>query len=282
LLASLLAVADFKRGVLLLSNSQPIGLFDSGVGGISVMKEIRRLLPNEEMLYFADSLHCPYGDKPTEIICQRAQAISSFLLSRGAKMIVVASNTTSIAALNDVRQTAGVPVVGIEPAVKPATSVTRNGRVGVLATGVTLAGERFNSLVERFGNGVEVHTQPCPGLVEMVERGHLDHPETEELLAGYLNRLLDIGVDTVVLGCTHYPFLRPLIEKLTGEGVSIIDTGQAVAKQVSHVLESHDLLNPHGVPGHEHFYTSGNPREIQPVIRGLWKDPDLMVEKVLV
>jgi glutamate racemase len=156
------------------------------------------------------------------------------------------------------------------------------GRVGVLATGVTLAGERFNSLVERFGNGVEVHTQPCPGLVEMVERGHLDHPETEELLAGYLNRLLDIGVDTVVLGCTHYPFLRPLIEKLTGEGVSIIDTGQAVAKQVSHVLESHDLLNPHGVPGHEHFYTSGNPREIQPVIRGLWKDPDLMVEKVLV
>ncbi len=246
------------------------------------MKDIRRLLPAEEILYFADSLHCPYGNKPTEIIRQRAQAISSFLLSQGAKMIVVASNTTSIAALNEVRQTAGVPVVGIEPAVKPASSATRNGRVGVLATGVTLAGERFVSLVERFGDGVEVHTQPCPGLVEMVEKGLLDHPETEALLAGYLNRLLDVGVDTVVLGCTHYPFLRPLVEKLTGDGVITIDTGLAVAKQVSRVLENHDLLTPHRVPGHEHFYTSGNPRDIQPVIRKLWNDPNLTVEQVLV
>ena len=246
------------------------------------MKEIRQLLPAEELLYFADSLYCPYGSKPIELIRQRAQVISSFLLSQGVKMIVVASNTTSIAALNEVRQITGVPVVGIEPAVKPATSATRNGRVGVLATGVTLAGERFNSLVERFGNGVEVYTQPCPGLVEMVERGRLDHPETEELLAGYLNHLLYAGVDTVVLGCTHYPFLRPLVEKLAGDGITIIDTGQAVAQQVGRVLENHVLSTPRSGPGKELFYTSGNTLEIQPVIRQLWKDPSLTVESVIV
>lgn len=245
------------------------------------MREVRRLLPAEELLYFADSAHCPYGTKPPEVIRKRAQEISDFLLSQGVKIIVVASNTTSVAALNELRQTVGVPVVGIEPAVKPATSVTRNGRVGVLATGVTLAGERFNSLVERFGNGVEVYTQPCPGLVEMVESGRLDQPETEALLASYLNRLLSAEVDTVVLGCTHYPFLRPLVEKLAGEGVKVIDTDQAVAKQVCRILESHDLFTPGTGPGSECFYTSGNSPEIQQVIRQLWKDPNLTVGSVL-
>jgi len=245
------------------------------------MTEVRRLLPAEDLLYFADSLYCPYGSKSPELIRQRAQVISDFLLSRGVKMIVVASNTTSVAALNELRLKNEVPVVGIEPAVKPATCSTRNGRVGVLATGVTLAGQRFNSLVERFGNGVEVYTQPCPGLVEMVEAGRLQHPDTEELLASYLNRLLSQGVDTVVLGCTHYPFLRPLVEKLAGDGVIVIDTGQAVAKQVFRVLESHDLLTPRNNPGREHFFTSAhNPLETQQVIRHLWKDPNLTLEPV--
>ncbi|MGE5544162.1 MAG: glutamate racemase [Bacillota bacterium] len=266
-----------------MSSSQPIGFFDSGVGGISVMKEVRRLLPVEDLLYFADSLYCPYGNKSPELIRQRARLISSFLLSLGAKMIVVASNTTSVAALNEVRQSIGVPVVGTEPAVKPATCATRNGRIGVLATGVTLAGERFNSLVERFGEGVEVYTQPCPGLVETVEAGRLEHPDTEELLRGYLDRLLSQGVDTIVLGCTHYPFLRPLIEKLVGDGVTVIDTGQAVAKQVYRVLESHDLLNPHQASGREHFYTSThNPVSTQQVIRQLWKDPHLTVKSIYI
>lgn len=243
------------------------------------MKEVRRLLPAEDLLYFADSLYCPYGSKSPELIRQRARVVSNFLLSQGVKMIVVASNTTSVAALNEIRDTTGVPVVGIEPAVKPAACATRNGRVGVLATGVTLEGERFNSLVERFGNGVEVYTQPCPGLVEMVEAGRLDHPDTEELLGGYLNRLLFHGVDTVVLGCTHYPFLRPLVEKLAGNRVAVIDTGQAVAKQVLRVLKNHNLLTPHDHPGQDHFYTSShNPLDTQQVIRQLWKDPQLTVE----
>jgi len=265
---------------MIMSNSQPIGLFDSGVGGLSIMREVRSLLPAEDLIYFADSAYCPYGTKPPELIRQRAQSISDFLLAQGVKMIVIASNTTSVAALETVRQSVPVPVVGIEPAVKQASSITRNGRIGVLATGVTLAGERFNSLLQRFANGVEVYTQPCPGLVEMVEAGKLDAPETEKLLSGYLKGLLAAEVDTVVLGCTHYPFLRPLVEKLVGDNVRVIDTGEAVARQVLRVLEAQGLSTPGPAPGHEHFYTSGDPALIEPVIRQLWQDPSLTMGSV--
>lgn len=272
---SLLIAKEVDR----MTSLKPIGLFDSGVGGISIMKEVRRLLPDEDLLYYADSAHCPYGTKPPEIIRARAFAIGDFLLSRGAKIIVVASNTTSVTSLDAVRQRYSIPVVGVEPAVKPAVAVTKNGRIGVLATGVTLAGERFNSLVERFGNGVEVYTQPCPGLVEMVESGRCRHPETEDLLAGYLEPLLDRGADTIVLGCTHYPFLRPLVEKLAGGGVSIIDTGEAVARQVLRVLEQCGLAADRPAGGREQFFTSGDPETVAPVIRLLWGSPDLAVER---
>lgn len=259
---------------------KPIGLFDSGVGGLSIMKEVRRLLPAEDLLYYADSAYCPYGVKPPQVIRARAFAICDFLLSRGAKIIVIASNTTSVAALDAVRERTGIPVVGVEPAVKPAVSATRNGRVGVLATGVTLAGERFNSLVERFGEGVEVYTQPCPGLVELVESGRWERPEAEAMLGRYLDPLLARGVDTIVLGCTHYPFLRQLVEKLAGPDVSVIDTGKAVARQVVRVLEGNGLLAAGNGPGGEQFFTSGKPEEVEPVIRLLWGNPDLVVEQV--
>jgi len=244
------------------------------------MKEVRRLLPAEDLLYYADSANCPYGVKPKEMIRARAFAICDFLLSRGVKLIVVASNTTSIAALDALRERTGAPVVGVEPAVKPAVSVTRTGRVGVLATGVTLDGERFNSLVDRFCEGVEVYTQPCPGLVELVEAGRWERPEAGELLGRYLAPLLARGVDTVVLGCTHYPFLRPLVEMLAGAGVRVIDTGEAVARQVVRVLECSDLLAPGTGRGGEQFFTSGEPKEVGQVIRLLWENPGLAVEQV--
>lgn len=262
-----------------MPSPKPVGLFDSGVGGLSIMREVRRLLPAENLLYYADSVYCPYGVKPPEVIRNRAFAICDFLVARGAKLIVIASNTTSISALDAVRERFDVPVVGVEPAVKPAVSATRNGRVGVLATGVTLKGERFNSLVERFGDGVEVYTQPCPGLVELVESGSCHKPEAETLLARYLDPLLARGADTVVLGCTHYPFLRPLVEKLAGDGVKVIDTGEAVARQVVRVLESNDLAAGETRKGGEYFFTSGEPEKVQPVIRILWGDRDLTVEQ---
>lgn len=263
-----------------MSNPGPIGLFDSGVGGLSVMREIRLLLPTEDLLYFADSAHCPYGIKPPEAIRQRAIAICDFLISNGVKIIVVACNTMSIVGLDFMRDIYKIPIVGIEPAVKPAAAATQNGKIGILATNVTIAGDRFNSLVQRFGEGLEVMTQPCPGLVELVETGNSDSPEAETLMHRYLDPLLDRGIDTVVLGCTHYPFLRPLVESIAGPKITIIDTGEAVARQTTRILSQYQLSSPMEEPGHEYFYTSGNPEKVTQVIKRLWGDPDAKVRRV--
>jgi glutamate racemase len=263
-----------------MSGANLIGLFDSGVGGISVMKEVRRVLPAEDLAYFADSAYCPYGGRLLEFIRARALVIGDFLVSRGAKLIVIASNTTSIAALDVVRERMNVPVVGVEPAVKPAVAATRNGKVGVLATGVTLSGGRFNALVERYGNGVEVYTQPCPGLVELVEAGRWEQPEAGNLLGRYLEPMLARGVDTIVLGCTHYPFLRHLVKEIAGPGIKIIDTGAAVARQIVRVLEKYNLGTMNTGPGEEQFFTSGEPEKVGPVVRLLWEDPGISAERV--
>ncbi len=220
----------------------PIGVFDSGVGGLSVLREIRRLLPSESLIYVADSGHCPYGGKSYAEIRARASAITGFLSEQGAKAVVVACNTATAAAIDSLRATfSGVPIVGMEPAIKPAAAATRSGVVGVLATGATLGGERFASLAERLSagsDGIEFLTQPCPGLVEQVEPGDLDGPLTRDLLAQYVRPLLARGADTLVLGCTHYPFLRHTLADLVGPEVALIDTGAAVARQVARVIDS--------------------------------------------
>lgn len=262
-----------------MSSLRPIGFFDSGVGGLSVMKEVRRLLPAEDLVYFADSAYCPYGVKPVEFIRGRAFAISDFLIGLEVKLIVIASNTTSIAALDAVRGKYSVPVIGVEPAIKPAALATRNGRIGVIATGVTLAGERFDSLVQRFGDGLEIFPQPCPGLVEVVESGLWDNEETEAMVGGYLDKLLARGVDTIILGCTHYPFLRPVVEKLAGSGIKVIDSGEAVARQVARVLDKNGLAADVKSEGRESFFTSGEPESVGPVMRLLWGKPDLVVNR---
>ncbi|TYO97335.1 glutamate racemase [Desulfallas thermosapovorans] len=263
-----------------MPNPNPIGIFDSGVGGISVLKEIRRLLPGEDFLYFADSAHCPYGVKPPENIRRRITKITEFLIGSGAKVIVAACNTASIAGLDYLRRHFSIPIVGMEPAIKPAAEITRNGKVGVLATGVTINGERFNSLLTRFAGDIEVINVPCPGLVEQVEMGLLNAPETAELLHKFLNPLIKSAVDTVVLGCTHYPFLRPLVESIMGPEVKVIDTGCAVAKRVHQVLQSEDLLAESAAIGTGIFYTSGNPKEVGQIIRRLWDQPDITVEYI--
>lgn len=251
-------------------DNRPIGMFDSGVGGISIMKEVRRLLPNEDITYYSDSAYCPYGVKPVEAIEQRACAISELLLSLGSKALVVACNTASLVALDTLRQRYEVPIVGIEPAVKPATLATKNRRVGVLATSVSLAGDRFAQLVARFASDVQVFTQPAPGLVELVEAGKVEGLEVEGLLQSYLGPLLGQGVDTIVLGCTHYPFLRPTIERLVGSGVLIIDTGEPVARQTARLLERRGLAAGTDRLGRERFLTSGRSDSVEPVVRRLW------------
>jgi len=216
----------------------PIGMFDSGLGGLSVLREVVRLLPDADVVYVADSAHVPYGTKPPAFIRDRSLAITRFLVeSQHARGIVVACNTATTHAVAALRNAfPSIPIVGMEPALKPAAAATRTGVVGVLATAATLGGERFAELAERYTDGVELLTQPSPGLVECVEIGDLGGPESERLLRLYTGPMLARGADTIVLGCTHYPFLREAIERIVGAGVTLIDTGAAVARQTARVL----------------------------------------------
>ena len=250
----------------------PIGVFDSGVGGLSVLKDLRRLLPAEDFIYYADSAHCPYGGQPESAIQARAVAISEELLAAGAKLIVVACNTATIAAVEHLRASYPLPFVGMEPAVKPACALTRNGVVGVLATGAALGGEKFHRLVAEHAQGVRVITQPCPGLVECVEAGDLDGPRATELVRRYLEPLKAAGADVLVLGCTHFPFLRPLIQRLAGPAVHLLDTGEAVARQARRVLERDGLLREAGDPGRFEWRTSGDALALEALIHRLTRE----------
>jgi glutamate racemase len=238
----------------------PIGIFDSGVGGLSVMQEIRQLLPREDLIYAADSGHVPYGSKPPEFIAQRAKWLTEFLLGRGCKAVVIACNTaTASAAAVLRREWPGVPIIGMEPAVKPAAAASRSKVVGVLATVGTLQSAQFAALLDKFAQDVRVVAQGCPGLVECVEAGRLRDAHAAELAARYVRPLLEKGADCLVLGCTHYPFLRDVIRDAAGEHVAIIDTGRAVARQVERRLAEGGLLHPPGGPvrGTEEFWTTG-------------------------
>ena len=215
----------------------PIGVFDSGVGGLSILRQLRLQLPGEDFLFFADQAHVPYGPRPLAEVREFSVAIARFLLDQRAKLIVVACNTASAAALHYLRRTfPEVPFVGMEPAVKPAAETTRTRRVGVLATPATFQGELFASVVERFASGVEVLPLTLPGLVEQIERGDLEDPTTRAMVESALRPLLHQGVDTLVLACTHYPFVIPLIEDIAGPGVRVIDPSPAIARQVSRLL----------------------------------------------
>lgn len=214
-----------------------IGVFDSGVGGLSVLQHLIRQLPGVPLVYVADSAHIPYGPRPLEEVRGFAFGISEWLLAQGAAEIVVACNTASAAALKALRAAyPQIPFVGMEPAVKPAAEHTRSGVVGVLATPATFQGELFSSVVERFAGHVRVLRQTCPGLVEQIEAGELDSPRTEAMLRGWLAPMLAEGIDALVLGCTHYPFVIPLLERICGPAVRVIDPAPAIARQAGRVL----------------------------------------------
>ncbi|MHA6494055.1 glutamate racemase [Pseudomonas borbori] len=254
----------------------PIGVFDSGVGGLSVLREIRALLPNESLLYVADSGHVPYGEKSPDYIRERCRVIAAFLLERGAKGLVLACNTATVAGVADLReQYPQLPVVGMEPAVKPAAAATRTGVVGVLATTGTLKSAKFAALLDRFASDVRVVTQPCPGLVERIEAGDLSSDETRAMLYGYVAPLLAEGCDTLILGCTHYPFIKPLLRTLVPDSVSLIDTGAAVARQLQRLLDERKLLAD-GPARPAQFWSSGNAPQMENLLTLLWGEQSLI------
>ncbi|MEE4378598.1 MAG: glutamate racemase [Candidatus Competibacteraceae bacterium] len=235
---------------------QPIGVFDSGIGGLSVLREIRALLPNEDLLYVADSGFAPYGHRSAAFIIQRALSISEFLLERGAKAIVVACNTATAVAIEKLRQKFVIPIVGMEPGIKPAAAISKSKVIGVLATEGTLNSDRFSTLLTRSTENLEIIVQPCPGLVEQIEAGDFTGSATRALVVRYVLPLLARGADTLVLGCTHYPLLRTLIAQIAGPAVHIIDTGPAVALQLQHRLVTSQLHTDNSQLGTQQFWTS--------------------------
>lgn len=245
----------------------PIGVFDSGVGGLSVLRAMCAVMPAENMIYLGDQRHVPYGPRPMEQIRQFSAGITRFLLKQNSKLIVVACNTASAAALTYLReQFPDVAFVGMEPAVKPAAEATKTGKVGVLATPATFQGALYASVVERFGADVELFQNTCPGLVGQIEKGELDSNATRLILEEALFPMLEKNIDTVVLGCTHYPFVIPLIEQIVGRNVRVIDPAPSVAKQAKRLLEAGGMLNQMKAEMGVHFCTSGDPASMKSLL----------------
>jgi glutamate racemase len=256
-----------------IKSLRPIGIFDSGIGGLTVLRAIRQLMPDESLLYLADQAHVPFGPRTMEEVRNFSEAITRYLLDQGSKQIVLACNAASAAALKYLRLILPeVPFVGMEPAVKPAAEHTRSGVVGVLATPATFQGELYASVVERFGQGVKLLQDTCPGLVNQIEKGALESAETRRILEKALQPMLAQGIDTVVLGCTHYPFVIPLIQQISGPDVRVIDPAPAVARQAQRLLVAGNLLDmelnneasqfekPHG---QIHFATTGDAARLE-------------------
>jgi glutamate racemase len=253
-----------------INNYSPIGIFDSGLGGLSVLRAIREQLPSESILYIADQAHVPYGSRPLGEVRDFSVEVARLLISQGAKLIVVACNTASAAALHRLREIfKSILFVGMEPAVKPAVEQSQTGVVGVLATSATFQGKLYASVIERFANGVNVLQDTCPGLVGQIEKGELDGSVTRVILETALFPMIKENIDTIVIGCTHYPFVIPLIQEIVGEKVRVIDPAPAVARQVGRLLDFFSLKNSREERGKITFYTSGDVVSFQSLLNKL-------------
>jgi glutamate racemase len=241
-------------------SKHPIGIFDSGVGGTSIWKEINAFLPNENTIYVADSKHTPYGNKSSEKILELSIKNTKLLLEKGCKLIVVACNTATTNAIKTLRETYTIPFIGIEPAIKPAALQTKTKAVGILATKGTLTSNLFHKTTNLFAEGITVIEQVGEGIVPLVESGKAQSKEMKSLLKLYLKPMLDANIDYLVLGCSHYPYLMPLLLELLPKHVKIIDSGEAVAKQTKSILEQNNLLNAQNIKPQLQFYTNGNPK----------------------
>jgi len=261
-----------------MSDKQAIGVFDSGVGGLSVLAHIRQRLPHENLIYVADSNYMPYGCKPEHVIEQRCMEIADFFDSQHCKAMVVACNTATAAAVHTMRAVYSFPVIGMEPAVKPAVQHSKSKVIGVLATRGTLESNKFNRLASRFSQQARVIVQPCPGLVEQIEAGDLTGKQTRTMLATFLQPLMREGVDTLVLGCTHYPFIMPLIREIAGDDICLMDSGDAIARELEKQLRHRDLLSTHQ-DAPVAFWNSGDGGASAAIMSRLWGE-DVMVNQL--
>jgi glutamate racemase len=263
-----------------MSDARPIGIFDSGIGGLTVLREIHRQWPGESCMYLADALEAPYGNKEPAFIRTRCERLVEFLLAREAKAIVVACNTASVVALAQLRERFDVPFVGIVPAVKPAAQLTRVGKIGVMATPATARSRPLAELIQQFTLGAIVITEPCDGLAELIEAGDLDGPQIDSLLHQCLNRMLAEGVDVIALGCTHYPLARPAVQRVCGPHVTLVDPSGAVARQLGKVLAERHLAAEATQPGSTTFLTTGDAEHLSNLVATLGIEVDPRVEHV--
>lgn len=250
--------------------ASPIGIFDSGVGGLSILSGIHQLLPAENLLYVADSAHAPYGPKGDAFILQRCENIMQFFLQQQVKAVVLACNTATAAAVATLRERHSLPIVGVEPALKPAAALSASSVVGVLATSGTIASDKFHALQSRFADKVEIRTRACPGLVELIEAGGKDEAALLALLHEFIQPLLDQGADTLVLGCTHYSLIRDLIQQVAGEAINIVDAETAVAKELQRRLVALGLEQQASRVGQVRFYSSGDPAAQHQLLARYW------------
>ena len=247
-----------------MSSEKPIGLFDSGIGGTSIWKEINKLLPNENTIYLADSKNAPYGQKSKQEIIALSQKNTEYLLNQGCKIIVVACNTATTNAIKELRLQYSVPFIGIEPAIKPAAFHSKTQKIGILATKGTLNSNLFHEAVQLYKN-TEIIEQIGYELVELIEAGQIHSPQMTTLLHAYLQPMIEKNIDYLVLGCSHYPYLIEQIQAILPSHVHIIDSGEAVAKQTQRVLEKNNLLNETVTPQHL-FYSNNDPKVLQQII----------------
>lgn len=250
----------------------PIGIFDSGVGGLAVLRELRRLLPYEDLVYFADTAYFPYGPRPREEIRERADAITRTLLDHGAKLIVIACNTATSAAVADLRTRYDVPIVSIEPALKPAAEQTSTGTVALLVTPGTARGEKLADLIDRHGRGVDVRVIDAPGLAEQVEAGATDGPETLQMVRNFAQQVREAGADVLALGCTHYAFLRAAFQRELGTSVAVLEPSEAVARQTARVLDEHGMRSSGTATGATEYMSSGDKQAFERVRNGILGD----------
>lgn len=247
-------------------NNEPIGIFDSGIGGTSIWKEVVKLLPNENTIYLADSKNAPYGEKSSEEIIALSVKNTEYLISNGCKLIIVACNTATTNAIDYLRKSYSITFIGIEPAIKPAALLSKTGAIGILATKGTLSSKLFEKTTKEYTKNITTIEQDGEGLVPLIEEGKLNSPEISELLTTYLKPMLNFNIDHLVLGCTHYPYLIPQIKKILGENVTIIDSGEAVAKQTKAILEKYNLLSTSTNNSRHQFYTNAETKVLKEIL----------------
>ncbi|WP_298479491.1 glutamate racemase [uncultured Maribacter sp.] len=254
-------------------DNRPIGIFDSGIGGTSIWREIQALLPNENIIYLADSINAPYGERPKEEILKLSIKNTEYLLAQNCKLVVVACNTATTNAIDYLRTNYAIPFIGIEPAIKPAALQSKSKIIGVLATKGTLSSSLFHSTAENHANGIKIIERVGKGLVPLIESGELKGEKIKTLLLGFLNPMLKEGMDYLVLGCTHYPYLIPVLKEILPTDVKIIDSGEAVARQTKSVLEKNGILNTLNFKSKHQFFTNAE----EEVLENMVQNEDMMV-----